>query len=60
MTIPNIFAEHGGIQEHRTSEIVIEKGVVSGGVECAAGDAKAHPWEMWSFHGASYNGEKTM
>jgi len=57
---PNILLSTVEYKNTGTSEIVIEKGVISAAVNARLGDAKAHPWEMWSFHGASYNWGKTM
>ncbi|MGC9987319.1 MAG: alpha-galactosidase [Terriglobales bacterium] len=53
---PNILLSTVEYKNTGTSEIVIEKGVSQRRrLNARLGDAKAHPWEMWSFHGASYN-----
>jgi hypothetical protein len=53
---PEHSAEHGGIQEHRRERSRHRKECEPAPpVERALGDAKAQPWEMWSFHGSSYD-----
>jgi len=53
---PNILLSTVEYKNTGTSEIVIEKGVSQRRrLNARLGDAKAHPWEMWSFHGTSYN-----
>ena len=53
---PNILLSTVEYKNTGTSEIVIEKSVNQRRrLNARLADAKAHPWEMWSFHGASYD-----
>src|SRR5208282_1852144 len=53
---PNILLSTVEYKNTGASEIAIEKSVNQRRrLNAALSDTKAHPWEMWSFHGASYD-----
>ncbi len=53
---PNILLSTVEYKNTGTSEVAIEKSVNQRRrLNAQLGDAKAQPWEMWSFHGASYD-----
>jgi hypothetical protein len=53
---PNILLSTVEYKNTGTSEVAIEKSVNQRRrLNARRGDAKARPWEMWSFHGASYD-----
>ncbi len=53
---PNILLSTVEYKNTGTSEVVIEKSVNQRRrLNARLADPKAHPWEMWSFHGASYD-----
>ncbi len=53
---PNILLSTVEYKNTGTSNVVIEKSVNQRRrLNARLIDAKAHPWEMWSFHGASYD-----
>ncbi|MFZ0478755.1 MAG: alpha-galactosidase [Terriglobales bacterium] len=53
---PNILLSTVEYKNTGASEIVIEKSVNQRRrLNAKLGDAKAQPWQMWSFHGASYD-----
>ena len=53
---PNILLSTVEYKNTGASEVVIEKSVNQRRrLNARLGDAKARPWEMWSFHGASYD-----
>ncbi|MGP0098427.1 MAG: alpha-galactosidase [Terriglobales bacterium] len=53
---PNILLSTVEYKNTGTSNVVIEKSVHQRRrLNARLIDAKAHPWEMWSFHGASYD-----
>jgi len=53
---PNILLSTVEYKNTGASEVAIEKSVNQRRrLNARLGDAKARPWEMWSFHGASYD-----
>ncbi len=53
---PNILLSTVEYKNTGASEVAIEKSANQRRrLNARLGDAKAHPWEMWSFHGSSYN-----
>jgi alpha-galactosidase len=57
---PNILLSTVEYKNTGASDVIIEKSVnqrrrLSAKVSARLADAKAQPWQMWSFHGASYN-----
>src|SRR6202521_325405 len=53
---PNILLSTVEYKNTGTSEVAIEKSVNERRrLNARLGDAKSPPWEMWSFHGASYD-----
>ena len=53
---PNILLSTVEYKNTGASEVAIEKSVNQRRrLNAGLGDAKAHPWEMWSYHGASYD-----
>ena len=53
---PNILLSTVEYKNIGTSEVAIEKSVNQRRrLNAGLGDAKVHPWEMWSYHGSSYD-----